>query len=151
VGDEKRMSGTVIGNAVNVASRMVSLTKMYGVRLITSKIAIQKMMNKELKGIASPFVFRELDRVKVVGKSTVLELFEVLEPTSPVLRIKEQFEKGLSLYRDKKFEEALRYFAECMLLVPLDRPSAMFIERCQTRKTEGVPEDWKAVETLLVK
>lgn len=65
VGDEKRMSGTVIGNAVNVGSRMVSLTKMYGVRMITSKIAIEKMVNKELKGVASPFVFRELDRVKV--------------------------------------------------------------------------------------
>ena len=151
VGDSSRMAGTVIGNTVNVASRMVSLTKMYGVKFVTSKTAIEKMVNKELKGEPISVVLRKLDSVKVVGKTTAVELHEIIPIGSPVVRIKDIYERGLQFYTDKNFTEALRCFVECVSLVPLDRPSSMFIDRCEKRMKDGVKEGWDGVETLQVK
>ncbi len=60
VGDHERMVGTVIGNTVNVTSRICSLTKLYNVRLITSKITIEKLVNKELKDEPLPCIGKHL-------------------------------------------------------------------------------------------
>ncbi len=147
VGGHGRMDGTVVSDAVNLASRIEGLTKMYGTSIIISQDTLIKLEDP------SRYDYRFLDVVKVKGKKEAVYIFEVLngEPEKiKQLKIetKADFGKGLQLYKNKEFDEALALFRNILTINPKDHAAELYIARCRNIINFGIPEDWDGVETI---
>eukprot|EP01105_Mastigella_eilhardi_P025995 TRINITY_DN7291_c0_g1_i2.p1 TRINITY_DN7291_c0_g1~~TRINITY_DN7291_c0_g1_i2.p1 ORF type:complete len:938 (-),score=212.46 TRINITY_DN7291_c0_g1_i2:53-2866(-) len=140
VGDNHRMSGTVIGNTVNVASRLLGLTRNYGVTFIVSNnVAVA------LEPSAGKFRRRQLDWVQVDGTHEPLWILEIVDRDSPVSSLIAEYHRGLEKYHNRDFRGARVCFSTCLLEDPLDIPSQLFVDRCTELIHQGVPADWTPV------
>jgi class 3 adenylate cyclase len=145
VGGEGRMDGTVISDAVNLASRLEGLTKIYRTSIIISEDTLIKLENP------SKYNFRFLDIARVKGKKEAVYVFEVLdgepeEVKNLKIETKGLFGKGIDLYKNKKFEEALEVFSQVVKINQLDSVAAFYINRCKRNITKGIPDDWSGIE-----
>jgi len=149
MGAEKKMDYTIMGNAVNLASRIEGVNKYYR----TGGILISEYTRAK---IGDEFLLRPLDRVRVAGINTPLRLYELLSANSGQAadserRALEIWERALDLYEQSKFKEALDLFASLIENYPNDNVARVYALRCEAFMKTPPPEDWDAVKNLTEK
>lgn len=150
IGHEKRMQGTVVADAVNLASRLEGLTRVYG-----SSISISEPTLAQLKD-PDQYKHRFVDKVQVKGKKDPVSVHEVFDGDPPKVaelkeQTKEEFEQGLCLYYDRKFSEASVQFNRVLEKHPEDRAARIYLKRSANYMVNGVADDWTGVEVLTQK
>ncbi|MFC1670646.1 adenylate/guanylate cyclase domain-containing protein [Spirochaetota bacterium] len=140
IGFSDKFDYTVIGDTVNLASRLEGLTKHYHQHIIVS----DSLKDKVEKHV----MLREVDNVKVKGKSESTSIYAVeLEEEKFDRQFMENYNKGLQLYKMGNFSTAIEYFNKSLVSIPDDFTCAMFIERCE-RFIKESPENWDGAISL---
>jgi adenylate cyclase len=143
MGSDKRLAWTVMGDNVNLASRLEGMTKQYRSRVIISESTYTE--------VAHQFVAREVDRIRVKGKKQPVVIYELLAPISErhaYATLLTQYDAALNAYRSQDWREAAGKFGELLGAFPDDGPTQVLLQRCLEFMEEAPEHDWDGVYAM---
>jgi class 3 adenylate cyclase len=144
IGSEVRMESAVIGDPVNLASRLQSLTRQYGALILGSEHLLRQIPDM------SKYAYREVDIVQVKGKTEAVAVYEFFDGDPEPVRSQkcmavEPFMQGIVRYRANEWVPAEALFATCIEVCPGDSVARMYIERCRRMRASPPGAAWDGV------
>jgi len=143
LGYKERLNYTVVGDTVNVSSRLEAINKIYGTEIITSENVYNKCRND--------FEFRLLDRVYLLGRYQGMKIYELISIKDGINKkenkINKIYEIGLKHYFEQNWYEALKYFNTVLKYRANDLPGKLMRERCLLYRKNPPPKEWDGVFT----
>ncbi len=147
MGTAQKMDYTIMGNSVNLASRLEGVNKQYGTWILVSETTFKEG--------GSDFAARRLDRVRVVGINQPVRLYEIIEEKYEIPDSTQEalglFDEGLQAFENWDWESAKSIFLEVLEILPDDGPAQFYLERCNKYIKKAPPKTWDGVFSLTLK
>lgn len=141
IGSRTSKNFTIMGDTVNIASRLEGANKTYGTFILADEATVFQVRHR--------IEVREIDLLAAVGKTEVVKVFELLGEIGSVspekLELRDAFGEALIAYRSSDWDSAAKKFSECLRILPDDGPATIFLERVETFRRFSPPDDWGGV------